>query len=149
MKIAARLELLQRLPERRVRDSANEEKSRTQIQFRVDGATRTELADAYLAGSTVADLQVQYGLGKESVRKLLAQADVPTRRNPLSEVQLAQAIELYESGLSVRQVGAAIGVPKTTIRDSLARAGVQMRPARRVARSPADRPWRLPGPASA
>jgi DNA-directed RNA polymerase specialized sigma24 family protein len=52
---------------------------------------------------------------------------VQVRRKPLDDEQIASMIELYESGLSIRQVAAKIGVPKATVQNALARASVKMR----------------------
>lgn len=49
---------------------------------------------------------------------------------------LAQIIQCYEAGLSIREVAAELGLPKTTAQNALAKSEVVMRPARRVSKKP-------------
>jgi hypothetical protein len=102
------------------------------IEFRLSVEDRAELARAYCAGLTVAELQERFGLGKEVVRRVLAEGGVTMRRQPLTATQVLQAKELYAAGLSVRQVATKLGMAKTTVREALVAAGVEMRAARRV-----------------
>jgi len=57
------------------------------------------------------------------------------RRQPLTDQELAEARQLYESGLSLVAVGDRIGRHHTTVHLSLRRAGVPMRPRRGGRRS--------------
>jgi DNA-directed RNA polymerase specialized sigma24 family protein len=59
---------------------------------------------------------------------------VKLRRSPLDQEQMASIIELYESGLSIRQAAAKLGIPKATVQNALTRSAVVMRPPVRVPR---------------
>jgi DNA-directed RNA polymerase specialized sigma24 family protein len=85
----------------------------------------------YSNGSSLADLQGSYSLSRGSVQKLLRQRGVRRRRKSITETQLAVLVKRYEAGLTIREIAAEQGVPKTTAQDTLARAGVGMRPAAR------------------
>jgi transposase-like protein len=131
LKVVARLQVLGDLPARHARVVARD-RSRSQIQFRMSPAVRAQLAAAYVSGSTIAEIQQEFGLGKASVSKLLRQESVEIRHHPLAEELLAEAIKLYKTGRSIREVAAELGAAKTTVRESLVKAGVVLRPAVRV-----------------
>jgi transposase len=82
----------------------------------------------------VAALQVNFELSKGSVRKLLSAAGVSMRKRPVAQDKVEEIVELYGTGLSIRQVAAKTGVPKTTVQNLLAKSGVVMRPAVRISR---------------
>lgn len=104
------------------------------ISERVDADWRSMLVNEYLGGATVDDLVRRHDLGRASVRRLLKEAGVPMKRAALSKEQRLQAVALYESGLSIREVALTLGRSKTTVQDCLTRSGVKMRPAMRVPR---------------
>ncbi|WP_218021184.1 MULTISPECIES: hypothetical protein [Nocardia] len=51
------------------------------------------------------------------------------RQQGLSEEQIDQAADLYEEGLTLKQVGAKLGADAGTVRLALIRRGVRMRAA--------------------
>lgn len=69
-----------------------------------------------------------YGIGKGSVLRLLAEAGVRMRNQSLSPADLPEAIELYRSGLSLKTVGDHFGLSDDAVRGAFLRAGVQLRP---------------------
>lgn len=85
----------------------------------------------YQAGWSSTELQARYRLGKGSVLRLLRKAGVEMRRRPLGQDQLCAIVERYQSGLTIREVAAELGLPKTTVQDGLAQSGVTMRPSAR------------------
>lgn len=99
------------------------------LDVRLGTEALKQLIDDYEAGVTSTELRERYGLSKGSVLRVLHEAGVATRRQPLSADRVASACRLYASGLTIRQVAAELGVPKTTVQNALARAGVVMRPA--------------------
>jgi hypothetical protein len=88
----------------------------------------------YEAGASTVELQERFGLGKGSVLRLLHEAGVEIRRQPMDDTRLDEIKRLYRSGLTIREVAAELAMPKTTVQDALARSGEPMRPASRVAR---------------
>jgi transposase len=93
-----------------------------------------QLVADYESGLSVLELQMRFGLSRGSILRLLHEAEVQLRRQPLMQKQLAKIIELYEVGLSIREVAAKLGIPKTTVQNALARSAVVMRPAVRQRR---------------
>jgi DNA-directed RNA polymerase specialized sigma24 family protein len=70
-------------------------------------------------------------LSRGSVQRVLREAGVRRRRKSLTEHDLAVLVKRYEAGLTIREIAAERRLPKTTVRDALARAGVVMRSAAR------------------
>lgn len=105
------------------------------VEWRLGEDGIRELIVDYEAGLAVPELQAKYGLSKGSVLRMLHNAGVEVRRQPVGDELVTEIIELYESGLSIRKTGAKAGVPKTTVQNILARSGVAMRPAFRVPRA--------------
>jgi uncharacterized protein (DUF433 family) len=101
------------------------------LAHRIDAETIAALREAYQAGASLDALQEQYSLGWGSVQRLLREAGVRRRRKSLTNAELAILVERYKAGLTIREIAADQRLPKTTVQDALARAGVAMRPAAR------------------
>jgi hypothetical protein len=69
-----------------------------------------------------------HDISKAGILKLLAEAGVSMRRQPLTPEQVREATELYRSGLSLAKVSAQLALPHESIRRALIDAGVRMRP---------------------
>ena len=82
----------------------------------------------YEAGAPSTQLGRDYGISKESVLRLLKDSGVKLRRQGLSPTQAKDVVRLYESGLSLVQVGQALRVDPSTAHLELKRVGVRMRP---------------------
>jgi hypothetical protein len=101
------------------------------IDVRCDATLLETLAAEYEAGASTVELQERFGLSKGSVLRLLHEAGVQIRRQPMDDARLEEIRRLYRSGLTIREVAACLSMPKTTVQDALARAGQAMRPAAR------------------
>jgi len=86
---------------------------------RLDAATKAGLVRDYEAGTPTTQLTKSYGLSKASVLKLLQDAGVSLRRQGLDDEQTAQAIRLYESGLSLARVGEQVGFGPSSVANAL------------------------------
>jgi hypothetical protein len=84
----------------------------------------------YQAGLPTTQLITKYGLGKSSVLRLPREAQVALRKQPLTETEVAKAIRLHASGLSVAAVGGALNLNPSAIWRTLTARGVAMRPSR-------------------
>jgi len=89
--------------------------------------TVSQLVSDYRAGASSLQLARRYGISKASVLAVLDQHGVKRRHQPLTGEQVDEAIELYESGLSVEAVSKRLGTAGRTVHRSLTRAGVAMR----------------------
>jgi len=88
-----------------------------------------DLIARYEAGGTVKGLARELGVHHATARHYLNRAGVMRpRREPLSKLEVAEAVELYGTGLSIAQVAAKFDRKYQTMRQALLRAGVQMRP---------------------
>lgn len=98
------------------------------VAHRLTGAIVAEMVESYRAGRSSNDLARAHDVSKQSVLRLLQKQGVERRRRGLSDDQVADAVRLYEAGLSVAAVAECVGaVPSTTYR-TLQRAGVAFRP---------------------
>jgi hypothetical protein len=69
-----------------------------------------------------------YNISKTGVLALLASRSVTMRHQPITQSQLAEATQLYETGLSLAALSKQLGVPHETLRRGLVEAGIAMRP---------------------
>jgi transposase len=93
------------------------------------------LQEVYREGTSLAELQRTYSLGRGSVQKLLRNAGVRRRRESLTHERVADLVAQYAAGMTIREIATEQGLPKTTVQDALAKGGVKMRPAaRRITR---------------
>jgi DNA invertase Pin-like site-specific DNA recombinase len=86
-----------------------------------------EIVARYEAGESSTAIATVFHLSKNSVIRLLREADVPIRRQGLTEEQIDEAAALYESGLSLAKIGAHLGVDHGTVWHQLKKLGVRMR----------------------
>jgi Mor family transcriptional regulator len=98
------------------------------IKRRLGRELIAELVAAYESGVTTIELMQRYDLSKTSVLKLLREAGVTLRRQPMTSNQVEHAQQLYESGNSLATVAEKVQMPTESVRRSLLEHGVQMRP---------------------
>jgi DNA-directed RNA polymerase specialized sigma24 family protein len=98
------------------------------LSRRLTAKDRTALIEAYIAGTPSIELMERFDLGKGSVLSVLHEAKVPMRGQGLPADRLDQARTLYQSGLSLRAVGAEVGCDAETVRKALKAAGIRIRP---------------------
>jgi hypothetical protein len=70
---------------------------------------------------------VTYNLGKGTVLRLLRDHGVQLRNQRMTPAEVAQAIQLYQTGNSLAAVGAKLGYDHGTIWQALKQAGVPRR----------------------
>jgi uncharacterized protein (DUF433 family) len=110
------------------------------LRQRLSEETVAALLRDYSAGSSLADLQRTYALGRGSVQRLLREADVRRRRKGLCDAEVTVLVEQYDAGLTIREIAVEQRLAKTTVQDALVRAGVVMRPAARRRQQPFGSP---------
>ena len=86
-----------------------------------------DLVASYLCGSTILEIAAQHDVCRTTVSKYLKQRGVAIRLRSLGTNDVALAIGLYGSGLSVARVAERIGCAPNTVRSELLAAGVEMR----------------------
>jgi transposase len=94
----------------------------------LDDPEITELVASYLEGDTIDELATKFDVNQTTVQAHLERQQV--ERRPYRKVkpaQVAEAAELYRSGMSVRGVAKRLGVSPDTTRRLLVEAGVVIR----------------------
>lgn len=86
------------------------------------------LVGDYLAGATVKELALGWGVHRGTVTNHLARAGIEMRSRGLTSEQIEQSIHWYGQGWSIRQVAGRHGWDYETVRQALLRAGVELRP---------------------
>ena len=81
----------------------------------------------YLAGATLKELAVRFGVHKHTVSAILKRRGVQVRYRSLEPEQIDQAKDLYASGLSTAQVGSQLSCSGSTIWLALKRSEVEFR----------------------
>lgn len=101
------------------------------LRRRLGPETIQELVDRYNAGEHTTRLSKQFGISTTGLRQLLLDEGVEFRRQAITAEDADRAVELYESGLTIREVVTQIGYSLGTIRREFQRRGVPMRPSGR------------------
>ena len=81
----------------------------------------------YRNGETSTVLADEFGVAKSTVLRILRDAHVVVRRQPMTPDQVGQAATLYESGLSLSHVARQLEVNQETMRVAILKAGVVLR----------------------
>lgn len=81
----------------------------------------------YSNGETSTTLAEEYGVAKSTILRILREARVVVRRQPMTPDQVSEAAQLYQAGLSLSQVAKQLDVNQETMRAAIMRAGVVLR----------------------
>lgn len=98
------------------------------LRRRLKPALVTEIVEKYRSGGTTPSLCREYALSKGGLLKLLRDEGVQLRCQPLNDDQVHEAAVLYGSGASLAAIATRFEVSYNGVRQSLIRAGVQLRP---------------------
>jgi hypothetical protein len=114
------------------------------IGLRLSAELRAEIVQQYRGGIPTASLCELHGLGKSTVLKLLAEAGVQMRRQPLSEPEIEAAARLFADGRSLSRVSAELGIAQSSLQLAFKQRGVEVRlPKDGTRRSDAGRKCRV------
>ena len=97
------------------------------IKRRLSPETREALSMRHKTGETVRALSKEFGVSESALRDLLVTEVVQFREHSITSEDIDLAVQLYESGLTVRQVVKQVEHPIGTIRRVLRERGVSMR----------------------
>ncbi len=101
---------------------------------------REEIALTYAAGESTYALAKRYGINRQTVSGIVEQLGGRTRYRILSAEQVQDAVQGYESGLSMQTLTDNHGVGISTMRAALLGAGVTPRVRRRTAEASSPGP---------
>lgn len=89
--------------------------------------TERAIAAEYQAGKTMNAIATKHGIHRVTVGQVLDRTDTAKRPKGMTPGQVDMAARLYESGLSLADVGAQLGFDAATIRMMLLQRGVKTR----------------------
>ena len=90
---------------------------------RLQPETIERLVAEYRTGSTAADLGRRYGLAKTTVLRLIRQAGERVRHPRFSASETARLVELYEAGLTQKNIAEQLGRSPSAVWHCLRRLG--------------------------
>lgn len=82
------------------------------------------LVDDYRSGASVNELAERYGVHRATVSAHLTRRGVSRRRPGLGVDEAAEAVRLYQDGVSVRAISRSMGIGRKAIRATLVQAQV-------------------------
>lgn len=94
---------------------------------RLTDEDRAAIVKRYQDGATAEAVGQQYEISKASVLRILDEAGVKRRLQRMDEAEVAEAMRLYTTGLSLAHVGERLGRDASTVHKALKRAGFTMR----------------------
>lgn len=97
------------------------------LRRRLSPQTIEEIVARYNAGEETPALSREYGISKSGLCQLLQAEGVSFRRQAITPEDAERAVQLYESGLTIKQVVGQVGYSFGTIRMVLHEHGVTMR----------------------
>lgn len=98
------------------------------LDQRLDAETLASLVADYESGTPTTQLTGKYGLGKGSVLRLLRECGAKIRQQGVPDDEIATASQLYLEGWSLSRLGKRYGCDLSTVRNTLRRNGIEMRP---------------------
>lgn len=94
---------------------------------RLSAEDQVSVVARYSNGETSTTLAEEYGVAKSTILRILREARVVVRRQPMTLEQVSEAAQLYEAGLSLSQVAKRLDVNQETMRTAILKAGVVLR----------------------
>jgi ribosome-interacting GTPase 1 len=102
-------------------------RSKPKLKKRLAGGIGLEIVRRYKDGESSTKLATYFRIGKSSVLQILHENNVEIRHQPLTPEEIIAAIQLYQEGLSLTDVGARFDRSASAIQNALERAGVARR----------------------
>lgn len=124
--------------------TSNKEYVARNLRRRLHSKVIFTLVDRYNAGEHTPALAKEHGISMTGLRKLLLNEGVKLRMQSITPEDSDQAVKLYQSGLTIREVVKEVGYCLGSIRRELHRRGVPMRPSGRWNHLPLKPRSRMP-----
>lgn len=99
------------------------------VDLRLALADKAAIVEEYRRGTPTTALCDQHHVTKTTVLKILGDAGVRMRRQPMTTEYVTEACGLFRAGLSLRQVADRLDARVGTVRDALLQGDVTLRPA--------------------
>jgi hypothetical protein len=97
------------------------------VRKRLGSDVISQLIADYEAGASTPALMKRYKISKGTVLRLLQSHGITMRHQQMTDAEITEAIQLYQQGWSLAQVGEKLGRNPSTIQGVLERAGVPRR----------------------
>lgn len=89
---------------------------------------RAVIIEEYKAGESMARLGLKHKVSRHTISELLKRSGVEARQpKVMREAEVTKAVNLYEAGYSLKEIGELLGFDAETIRQKLIKRGVQTR----------------------
>lgn len=98
----------------------------------VEDVTNEEIVSMYQSGLSMAKIKLRTGIQTSNIKPILIKAGVYqlkagalAKQNAYKDVDVAEIIRLRQSGLSLRKIGAKMGVSRATVQKRLIKVGLE------------------------
>lgn len=86
-----------------------------------------DLVARYRDGATLVQLASRFGIHRRTVAEHLTRREVPIRRTRIDSSRFNEVADLYDSGLTLAEVGLKVGAGPDAVRRALVEHGVPIR----------------------
>ena len=102
------------------------------VKETVEDVSDEEIVSMYQSGLSMAKIKLRTGIQTTNIKPILIKAGVYqlkagalAKQNAYKDVDIAEIIRLRQSGLSLRKIGAKMGVSRATVQKRLIKVGLE------------------------
>lgn len=102
------------------------------VKETVEDVSDEEIVSMYRSGLSMAKIKLRTGMQTTNIKPILIKAGVYqlkagalAKQNAYKDVDVAEIIRLRQSGLSLRKIGAKMGVSRATVQKRLIKVGLE------------------------
>lgn len=102
------------------------------VKETVEDVSDEEIVSMYQSGLSMAKIKLRTGMQTTNIKPILIRAGVYqlkagalAKQNAYKDVDVAEIIRLRQSGLSLRKIGAKMGVSRSTVQKRLIKVGLE------------------------
>lgn len=102
------------------------------VKETIEDVTDAEIVSMYQSGLSMAKIKLRTGIQTSNIKPVLIKAGVYqlkagalAKQNAYKDVDVAEIIKLRQSGLSLRKIGAKMGVSRATVQKRLIKVGLE------------------------
>ncbi|MBF1107098.1 MAG: helix-turn-helix domain-containing protein [Solobacterium sp.] len=102
------------------------------VKETVEDVSDEEIVSMYQSGLSMAKIKMRTGIQTTNIKPILIKAGVYqlkagalAKQNAYKDVDVAEIIKLRQSGLSLRKIGAKMGVSRATVQKRLIKVGLE------------------------
>lgn len=102
------------------------------VKETVEDVSDEEIINMYQSGLSMARIKLRTGISTSDIKPILIKAGVYqlkagalAKQNAYKDVDVAEIIRLRQSGLSLRKIGAKMGISRATVQKRLLKVGLE------------------------